>query len=86
MDDKLGKREIFTLQIIEILDGIAKRKGLGIEIQANTKIFDQKILDSMGFVEFMSILEADMGIEIPDHKLSTEFFITPLCITENFGP
>jgi acyl carrier protein len=76
----------FMKIIISILDGISRRKGFDIKIKSDTKIFDKKILDSIGFVEFITTIETDLNVDIPDHRMSTEYFLTPESITDNFCP
>lgn len=81
-----SERQKFMSEIIDILSGICKRKGFNIDITPSTLIFDHKILDSVGFVEFISTIETDLSVEISDYQMSTEYFLTPECITLNFGP
>lgn len=80
----MNKRELFQTDIINIIENICLRKGVEATLIGNTQIFEEGLLDSIGFAEFMGTLEGDLGIDVPDHKLSTEFFLSPNIIVENF--
>jgi acyl carrier protein len=75
----------FVLRIIDILDGIVKRKGQTVRIEPDTPLFDSRILDSVTFVEFITALEVDLDVSVPDQMMSTQYFLTPAHIAANFS-
>lgn len=86
MTNNDGGKQQFMAEVIGILDGICKRKGFDVQIDAKTPIFERKILDSVTFVEFIAALETDLNVNVPDQKMSTQYFLTPECIASNFAP
>lgn len=86
MSVKRNAKEEFISKVIAILDDICKRNGFNIQVDADTLIFEKKILDSLGFVEFIAVLEADLNVNVPDDKMSIQYFLSPASIALNFGP
>jgi acyl carrier protein len=79
-------RAEFEARVIEFLDALCKRRKLAVTIAAETHLFDTKILDSVQFLELMNFLQGELAVEVPDRKLSMEFFATPRIIATNFAP
>lgn len=75
----------FMGEVIKLIENICKKKGISVKVQPDTRIFDEKLLDSVTFAQFMVALETEMDIDVPDHKLSVEYFVTPRTIYENFA-
>lgn len=60
------------------------RKGIDAQIEIHTPLFESKLLDSLAFMEFLTALEVDLDVNVPDHKMSIQFFQTPDCIATHF--
>jgi acyl carrier protein len=76
----------FEQRILEFLTALCRRKTPGVTIEPDTHLFETKLIDSVLFLEVMMFLEAELGVEVPERKLSAQFFLTPRIITEHFGP
>lgn len=75
----------FEASVIRIIKEILERRGVSAAVDSETDIFVDRLIDSVSFAELLSTLELEMDIEVPDHKLSTEFFRTPSTIARTFG-
>lgn len=75
----------FVGEVIKLIENICKKKGISAQVHPDTRIFDEKLLDSVTFAQFMIALETELDIDVPDHKLSVEYFVTPRTIYENFA-
>jgi acyl carrier protein len=78
-------RNDFEAKVVAFLNRLCRRKAVDVQVEPTTHLFETKILDSVQFLELMSFLQSDLGVEVPDSKLSTEFFQTARKIAENFG-
>jgi acyl carrier protein len=76
---------VFQERVVDFLNGLCRRRNLEVVIGPETHLFETKILDSVQFLELMTFLQADLGVDVPDRKLSVEFFLTPRIITDNFA-
>jgi acyl carrier protein len=85
MKNDEGAASTFVSAIIGILNGIGKRKGQVVQIEPDTPLFESRILDSMTFVEFITALEVDLNVSVPDQMMSTQYFLTPAHIAANFS-
>lgn len=85
MENDIAENNVFVAKVIEILEQIVARKKLDISVKPDTPLFDSKILDSITFVEFITALEVELDVSVPDQKMSTQFFATPAHIGEHFG-
>lgn len=84
MEDDIAEKIAFVAKVIDILEHITARKEPNIRIEPDTPLFDSKILDSVTFVEFITALEVELDVSVPDQKMSTQFFATPAHIGEHF--
>lgn len=84
-NEVIAQRSDFVPKVVAILDGIARRKGLDLVVEPDTELFESRILDSVSFVEFITALEVELDITVPDRKMSTQYFLTPEHIGRNFG-
>ncbi|MGV2287174.1 acyl carrier protein [Trinickia sp. YCB016] len=85
MENDIAEKNAFIAKVIGILEPIVARKKLEIRIEPDTPLFDSRILDSVTFVEFITALEVELDVSVPDQKMSTQFFATPAHIAEHFG-
>lgn len=85
MEDDIAEKNAFVAKVIGILERLAARKEPDIRIEPDTPLFDSKILDSVSFVEFITALEVELDVNVPDQKMSTQFFATPAHIGEHFS-
>jgi acyl carrier protein len=85
MEDDIAEKNAFVAKVIGILESIVARKEPSIRIGPDTELFDSKILDSVTFVEFVTALEVELEVGVPDQKMSTQYFSTPARIGEHFG-
>jgi len=83
-NEAIDRSSALVQKVIAILDGIARRKGLDIVVERDTELFESRILDSVSFVEFITALEVELDINVPDQKMSTQYFLTPGHIGRNF--
>lgn len=71
--------------IVKIINDLLARRGVNSTVSGDTDIFADRLIDSVSFAELLSVLELELDIEVPDHKLSTEYFRTPATIADTFG-
>lgn len=75
----------FLSELVQFLNRWSARRGLSLEVGPDTHLFETKILDSVGFLELMTYLRAELGVVVPDKMLSVEYFQTPRMVTANFA-
>lgn len=80
----MNKNE-FIEQVTSYLDTTLRRKGVTLKLTPETELFATGAIDSLAFAQFVDFLEGELGAEIPDEKLSVEFFLTLNMVWENFG-
>ena len=61
-------------QLLKLLEEIQPYE----EIEFETKLFDEEILDSLEFVEFLTAIEDVFGIHIPEEQINRSNFSTIL--------
>jgi acyl carrier protein len=62
-------------QVIELLREIAEVQGVALPSESES-LFDAGVLDSFGLLEFLTALEKDFDIKIPDEDLRPSNFDT----------
>jgi acyl carrier protein len=71
--------------VIVFVRRLCERSSIEARIDRDTDLFATGILDSMRFVELFAHLQADLGVDVPDKQLATNFFRTPEVIAQNFA-
>jgi acyl carrier protein len=71
--------EEFLAKLLDYLRTLSKG-----EITADTELFQNRILDSLKFIEVMAFVEGTLGIVVPNSRLSAEYFQTARSIAANF--
>jgi len=62
-------------RVVELLQQIADAQGVGLPSETES-LFDSGVLDSFGLLEFLTSIEAELGIEIPQADLVSSNFDT----------
>lgn len=79
------ERDQMEQKVILFVQQLCERSALEVRIERDTDLFATGILDSMGFVTLFGHLQADLGVDVPDKQLATNFFRTPAVIAQNFA-
>jgi len=56
--------------------------GTALQVTPQTRLLDAGLLDSIGLVGLVQFLEAEFGMQIPEHDLNPELFETPATIVD----
>ncbi|MEI9949023.1 MAG: phosphopantetheine-binding protein [Pseudomonadota bacterium] len=71
--------------VIIFVRTLCERSSIEASVDRDTDLFATGILDSMRFVELFGHIQADLGVDVPDKQLATNFFRTPAVIAKNFA-
>lgn len=85
MENDISEKNAFVMKVIGILEHIVARRNVQVRIAPDTPLFETKILDSVSFVEFITALEVELDVSVPDQKMSTQYFATPADIALHFA-
>jgi acyl carrier protein len=69
----------------QLLHFIGQLSGAGAAVQADTPLLEGGLIDSRRVVDLIEFVEHQLGLTVPDHKLSMEFFRTPATIVREFA-
>ena len=61
-------------------------KGRHVELDADTYLFDEGMVDSLGILRLIAFLELEIGRPIADSEVVMEHFRTIRTIDRTFGP
>ena len=61
--------------VLTFLDNAAQAQGVALPGESDS-LFDQRVLDSFGLLEFIGFLEGTFAIKIPDEDLTPDRFET----------
>jgi acyl carrier protein len=56
-----------------------------VDVDLDAELFSTGLVNSMKFIELMAFVETALGIEVPNNRLSAEFFKTPRVIVNTFS-
>jgi acyl carrier protein len=73
------KADLFQTQLLAYLSGLC-----AVEVKPDTELFSTGLLNSMKFIQVLSFVQKTLEMEVPNNRLSAEFFNTPDKITTTF--
>lgn len=56
--------------------------GISVELDPETRIRDEGLLNSTGYIEIIGFLESEFSVQFPDGDLVPENFATPMKIAD----
>lgn len=74
----------FEQQLLDFIREMCRKNGIRAEITPDTLLFADRLLNSMRIIDLMAFVEEELGIVIPDAKLSMQYFRTPRTIAATF--
>ncbi len=80
----MGARD-FEDKLLRYIGQLCEADGTPAQVTPDTPLFESGLIDSLRAVELMAFVESELGITIPDHKLSMEYFRCPADITREFA-
>ena len=57
-----------------------------VDLDADSYLFEQGLVDSLGILRLIAFLELQIGRSIPDHEVVMEHFRSVRAIADRFGP
>lgn len=78
------KTEAFKQRLIAFIQQMCDAGRPGITVSDETRLFEDRLINSIRIIDIMSFVERELKISIPDEKLSMEYFMTPNVIVDAF--
>jgi acyl carrier protein len=80
------QRDELAQVVVTFVKDICARHSIAVQqLDGDTDLFATSILDSLRFVELVTFIQADLGVDVPDKKLVTRYFQTANVIAQNFA-
>jgi len=76
--------EEFSEKLIRFLQVLCEKHSPGVLVKDDTKLFDDRLINSIRIIDIMSFVERELCINIPDDKLTMKYFRTPGIIVQTF--
>lgn len=77
--------EAFKQRLITFIQQLCNTNHPGIKVGDETRLFENRLINSIRIIDIMSFVERELKISIPEEKLSMEYFMTPNLIVETFA-
>ncbi len=76
----------FEERLLEFIRELCAENGITADIGRDTVLFENRLINSMRIIDLMGFIESELSIEVPEDKLTMNYFRTPRIIAETFGP
>ena len=78
------KKQEFTHKLVEFITTICNESNIKVAVESDTYLFRDRVINSVRMIDIMSFIERELNIQIPDDKLTMNYFETPKKITDSF--
>lgn len=76
----------FEERLLEFIRELCAENGITADIGRDTVLFENRLINSMRIIDLMGFIESELSIEVPEDKLTMNYFRTPRIIAETFCP
>lgn len=80
----VSNSNLFDQRLIQFIGELCQKTGTDISVGLDTKLFENKLINSIRILDIMAFVETELEISIDDDKMSMEYFQTPRKIVETF--
>jgi acyl carrier protein len=79
-------RNQFEERLLTFIRKLCVENGIAADIGRDTALFENRLINSMRIIDLMGFIESELSIEVPEDKLTMNFFRTPRIIADTFCP
>lgn len=79
-------RNQFEERLLTFIRKLCVENGITADIGRDTALFENRLINSMRIIDLMGFIESELSIEVPEDKLTMNFFRTPRVISDTFCP
>ena len=79
-------RNQFEERLLVFIRKLCVENGITADIGRDTALFENRLINSMRIIDLMGFIESELSIEVPEDKLTMNYFRTPRTIAETFCP
>jgi acyl carrier protein len=79
-------RNQFEERLLTFIRKLCVENGITADIGRDTALFENRLINSMRIIDLMGFIESELSMEVPEDKLTMNFFRTPRTIVETFCP
>ncbi len=79
-------RNHFEERLLAFIRELCAQNGITADIGRDTPLFESRLINSMRIIDLMGFIESELSLEVPEDKLTMNFFRTPRVIADTFCP
>ncbi len=79
-------RNQFEERLIAFIRTLCAENGITADIGRDTALFETRLINSMRIIDLMGFIESELSLEVPEEKLTMNYFRTPRIIADTFCP
>ncbi|AKJ08032.1 hypothetical protein ATI61_107470 [Archangium gephyra] len=79
-------RNQFEERLLTFIRKLCRENGITADIGQDTALFENRLINSMRIIDLMGFIESELSLEVPEDKLTMNFFRTPRIIADTFCP
>ena len=79
-------RNQFEERLLIFIRKLCVENNITADIGRDTALFENRLINSMRIIDLMGFIESELSIEVPEDKLTMNFFSSPRIIADTFCP
>ena len=79
-------RNQFEERLLVFIRKLCVENNITADIGRDTALFENRLINSMRIIDLMGFIERELSMEVPEDRLTMNFFRTPRTIVGTFCP